>query len=86
MTTKGLSRKQVIILMSKDNVDAFIKNSLLHISSINQQFWNAKSETLVDYICAEPLGITMVMNKVAQFSDLMLIDQYIKNSNEVNAL
>ena len=26
------------------------------------------------------------MNKVAQPSDLMLIDQYIKNSNEVNTL
>jgi len=37
-TTKGPSRKQVIIPMSKDNVDAFIKNSLLHILSMNQQF------------------------------------------------
>ena len=85
-TTKGLSRKQVIIPMSKDNVDVFIKNSLLHILSMNQQFWNAKSETLVDYIYAELLGIIVVMNKVAQSSDLMLINQYIKNSNEVNVL
>ena len=28
----------------------------------------------------------MVTNKVAQSSDLMLINQYIKNSNDVNAL
>jgi len=86
MTTKGLLRKQVIIPMSKDNVNAFIKNSLLHVSSMNCQFQNAKSETLVDYICAKPLGITVVTNKVAQPSDLILIDQYIKNSNKVNAL
>ena len=65
MTTKGLLRKQVIIPMSKENIDMFIKNSSLHILSMNQQFWNAKSETLVDYIQAESLGITMVMNKIA---------------------
>ena len=85
-TTKGPSRKQVIIPMSKVNIDAFIKNSSLHVSSMNRQFRNAKSEILVDYIRAEPLGITVVTNKVAQSSDLMLIDQYIKNSDEVNAL
>jgi len=85
-TTKGPSRKQVIILMSKDNVDAFIKNSSLHVSNINRQFRNAKSEILVDYIRVEPLGITVVTNKIAQSSDLMLIDQYVKNSSDVNAL
>ena len=53
---------------------------------MNWQFWNAKSETLIDYIHAKPLGITVVTNKVAQSSDLMLIDQYIKNSNDVNTL
>jgi len=86
MTIKGPSRKQVIIPMSKDNADVFIKNSSLHVSSMNRQFWNAKSVILIDYIHAKPLGITVVTNKVAQPSDLMLIDQYIKNSNEVNAL
>ena len=85
-TTKGPSRKQVIIPMSKENINSFIKNSSLHITSMNRQFWNAKSEILVDYIRAELLSITIVTNKVAQSSDLMLIDQYIKNSNDVNAL
>ena len=65
MTTKGLSRKQVIILMSKENIDSFMKNSSLHVANINRQFRNAKSEILVDYICAEPLGITIVTNKVS---------------------
>jgi len=86
MTTKGPSRKQVIIPMSKDNIDSFMKNSSLHIVNINRQFCNAKSEILVDYIQAEPLGITIVTNKVSQQSDLMIINQYIKNSNDVNAL
>ena len=75
MTTKGPSRKQIIIIpMSKENVDSFIKNSSLYVSNINRQFCNAKSEILVNYIRAEPLGITVVTNKVSQPSDLMLID------------
>jgi len=86
MTTKGLLRKQVIIPMSKENIDFFMKNSSLHVANINRQFCNAKSEILVDYICAEPLEITIVTNKVSQQSDLMIIDYYIKNSNDVNSL
>ena len=51
MTTKGPSRKQIIIIpMSKENVDSFIKNSSLYVSNINRQFCNAKSEILVNYI------------------------------------
>jgi len=50
MTTKGPSRKQIIIPMSKENVDSFIKNSSLHVANINRQSHNAKSEILIDYI------------------------------------
>ena len=35
MTTKGPSRKQVIILMSKENIDSFMTNSSLHVANIN---------------------------------------------------
>jgi len=86
MTTKGLLRKQVIILMSKENIDFFMKNSSLHVANINRQFCNAKSKILIDYIHAKPLGITIVTNKVSQQSDLMITDHYIKNSNNVNSL
>ena len=50
MTTKGPLRKQVIIPMSKDNINVFIKNSPLHMANINRQLCNAKSEVLTDYI------------------------------------
>jgi len=50
MTTKGSSRKQVIIPISKDNIDAFMKNSFLHVANINRQLHNAKSEIIIDYI------------------------------------
>jgi len=83
MTTKGPLRKQVIIPISRDNINAFMKNSSLHVANINKQLCNAKSEVLTDYIQADPLGIT---SKVCQQSDLLIIDQYIKNSNDINVL
>jgi len=86
MTTKGPLRKQVIISINKDNINVFMKNSSLHAANINSQLRNAKLEVLTDYICANPLGITIVTSKVCQQSDLLIIDQYIKNSNNVNAL
>ena len=36
MTTKGLSRKHIIILMSGDNVSSFLKNSSLNVANINR--------------------------------------------------
>ena len=35
MKTKGLSRKQTIILMSSDNINKFMKNSSLYVTNIN---------------------------------------------------
>ena len=72
--------------MSKDNIDAFMKNSSPHVANINRQLCNAKSEILIDYIRADPLGITIITSKVCQQSDLLIINQYVKNSNNVNAL
>ena len=50
MTTKGPSRKQVIIPMSGENINTFMKNSSLHVANINRLLRNAKSDVLVNYI------------------------------------
>ena len=50
MTTKGPSRKQIIIPMSNDNVVSFMKNSSVHVANINRSLHNAKTNVLVDYI------------------------------------
>ena len=86
MTTKDPSRKQIIVPMSKENNSNFMKNSALHVANINRQLRNAKSKVLVNYIQSDPLGITVITSKVFQQSDLLIIDQYIKNSNDINAL
>ena len=64
MTTKGPSIKQIIILMSNDNIIKFMKNSLLHIANINRSLKNAKSEVLVDFICLDTACVTVITNKV----------------------
>ena len=86
MTTKGPSRKHIIIPMSSDNISSFIKNSSLNIANINRELRNAKTDVLVNYIHSDNTGITIVTNKVAQQLDLSIINHYVKNSNDINAL
>ena len=86
ITTKGPSRKQVIIPMSRENVSSFMKNSSLHVANINRNLRNAKSDVLVDYLRLENSSIMVIINKVAQQSDMSIIDNYVKNSNDINSL
>ena len=86
MTTKDPFWKQVIILMSSNNIKKFIENSLLHIANINRSLQNAKSEVLVDFICADNSNITVVTNKITVQSDLYIIKNYIKKVENINTL
>ena len=86
MTTKGPSRKQIIIPMSNENIVSFMKNSSLHVANINRLLRNAKTDILVDYIRPDNAGISVIVNKIAQQSDISIIDKYIKNSNDINSL
>jgi len=45
MTTKGSSRKQIIIPMSQGNIDIITKNAVKHIFNINRLFKTVKSST-----------------------------------------
>jgi len=63
-----------------------MKNSSLHVANINRSLRNAKSKVLVDFIQLDPLGIMVVTNKVAAQSDLQIIEQYIKNADNINSL
>jgi len=72
--------------MSSDNTTTFMKNSSLNVANINRELQNAKTDILVDYVHSDNMGITIITNKVAQPSDLSIIDHYIKNVNDINAL
>ena len=86
ITTRDPFRKQVIVPMSSENNSIFMRNLALHVTNINRHLQNAKSEVLANYIWSDPLGITVITNKVSQQSDLQIIDQYVKNSSDINTL
>ena len=50
ITTKELSRKQIIVPMSNDNKNRFISNSSAHIGNINRALKNIKLEVKADFV------------------------------------
>jgi len=85
MTTKGPSRKQVIVSMSRNNKKNFMKESNTHISNMNRALKSIKSDILVNFIRFDAAGITIVTNKVITSLDLQTIEQYIKDANYINS-
>ena len=50
MTTKGLLRKQIIVLMSNNNKVKFMKDLNTHTVNINRVLKNIKSEVIADFV------------------------------------
>ena len=71
--------------MNNDNNVKFMKNSLIYVTNINRNLRNAKFEVLVDFICSDPLGVTIITNKVSLLSDLLIIEKYVKNSENIDS-
>ena len=86
MTTKGSSRKQIIVPMRGDNTNSFMKNSSAHVSNLNRLLRNAKTEVMVDFIRSDPISLVIVTNKVTIQSNLQIIDQCVKKSEDTNKL
>ena len=84
MTTKGLSRKQVIILMNNINKKNFIKESSVHISNINRALKNIKIEVMINFVRLDSNSIIIMINKVTLTSELQTIKNYVKNTNHIN--
>jgi len=74
MTTKGPSRKQVIVPINNDNKTKFIEDSSNHITYINRVLKNIKSETIVDFVQPENSGIIIITNKVMSALELQTIE------------
>ena len=70
MTTKGPSRKQVIVSMNNNNKTKFIENSSNYITNINRALKSIKLEVMVNFIHLDQSEITIVTNKVVTPLDL----------------
>jgi len=80
MTTKGPSRKQVIIPINNIIEKEFIKNSSSYVANINCALKTIKSNTIADFICVDSKGIIITTNNISLGSDLQEIEKYAKNS------
>ena len=85
MTTKGLSRKNIIMPINSDNIMRFMKKSSLYIANLNRSLKNIKSNVLVNFIHLNPLGITIITCKVALVSNLQVIENYVKSTNYIDS-
>ena len=79
MTTKGPSRKQIIVPMNKKAANTYIKNVNSHISNINHVLKSIKSNILADFICVDDKEVIISTNNVAFPSNLQKIKKCIKN-------
>ena len=84
MTTKGPSRKQIIVPMSGENIKNFMATSNDHVININRSLRNIKSDIAIDFIRPDHKGLILVSNKVVAQSDIIVISNYIKNANNMN--
>ena len=84
MTMKGLSRKQVLIYMSKDNTKVIGKNTSFYINFINKSLYKANLKTMANFICLDKSGIIITTDQVASVQDMNIIEDFLKNSENIN--
>ena len=83
MTTKGPSQKQIVIPMSKANIDNIMASLADHVTNINNMFKTIKSKVIVDYICLETMRVTIASNVVASQFNLQVMERYVKNIENI---
>ena len=83
--TKGLSRKQIIISTSINNVKIVTVQSNTYIANINRLLKEVKSEISADYIHSDNKIIVIITNKTVIFSNLNIVEKYIKELNYVDS-
>ena len=84
MTTKGPSRKQIIVPMSMNNTEKVLANSNVHVANINRLLKGIKSKISADFIHSDNKGVIITTNKVASTSDMNIMEKYVKELNDVN--
>jgi len=78
-TTKGPSRKQIIIPMNNKN-----KNNFMREKVVLRALKNIKMDIMVDFIQLDCNSIVIMTNKVASSLELQMIENYVKNANHIS--
>jgi len=84
MTTRGLSRKEVIIPMAKLNTELIVKSAHIHVANINVCLKNSNSDIIVDSIHISNNGIIITTNHPANILELSRIKNFLKKIENIN--
>jgi len=84
MTIKSPLRKQIIILMNKNNSKVIGNFASPHISNINKCFKKTKLNTITDFIWIEYNGTIITTNKALTTQDMSIIEIYLKEIENIN--
>ena len=84
MMTKGLLRKEVIILMAKHIAELIVNSAHIHIANVNKCLKNSKSDIITDFIWSTNNRIIITTNKSANNLNLSTIEKYLKNIQNVD--
>ena len=85
MTTRGPSRKEVIIPMAKHIAELMINSAHTHIINVNKCLKNSKSDIVADFIYITNNGIIITTNKPAKNLNLLTIEKYLKSIQNVDS-
>ena len=83
MTTRGQSRREVIIPMTRANAELIVNSAHIHTTNINKCLKNSNSNIVTDFIHFNTNGIIITMNKPASDLDLSTIKKYLKSVQNV---
>ena len=84
MTTKRLSRKQVIIFIGSNNFEKVMTKANAHVLNINRLLKKVKSDIYMDFIRSDNKKLLITTNKVAVVFNLNIIKKYMKDSNDMD--
>jgi len=85
MTTRGPSRKEVIIPMAKHTAELIVNSAHIHIANINKCLKNSKSDIVTDFIRSTNNRIIITTNKLANDLNLSTIEKYLKSIQNIDS-
>jgi len=86
MTTRGPSRKEVIIPMTKSNTELIMKSAHKQINNINEHLKNSNSDIIADFICLSNNGVIITTNRPANATELSRIENFLKKIDNIDLI
>jgi len=86
MTTRGPSRKEVIILMTKSNAELIMKSVHKQITNINEHLKNSNSDIIADFIHLSNNGVIITTNCPANATELSRIENFLEKIDNIDPI